>query len=228
MGDPLIRKIIVLGLLMLLLLCAGQALGIVVPDPAEVLGGQAVLYMEDYVYSSDWTCDGYTFASPRDWDGFLRKYTLLSRASGFSVEHTVEDGMDAWLLKDGKTRRGMLVPNFRGSLLLLVDQNAMLSTLPAATPVPTATPAPVVQPTPAVQPKPTDSTISEDGFWIEDFVMQDCPQCVGGRCPLCNGSGRKIRAGGSWDDGVFCTEFCTNCFGTGMIEVEQMVWVPFE
>ncbi len=65
-------------------------------------------------------------------------------------------------------------------------------------------------------------TSSSGGHWEWRTVEKDCPSCVGGRCPVCNGTGVYRLYG----EAVPCRIFCSACNGLGTITQQEYVYVP--
>ena len=63
---------------------------------------------------------------------------------------------------------------------------------------------------------------SSGGHWEWRTVEKDCPSCVGGRCPVCNGTGVYRLYG----EAVPCRIYCSSCNGLGTITQQEYVYVP--
>lgn len=185
------------------------------PDPALLIGTEAVLFQQDYQYDAETFCDAYTLPMPDDWDEFLVTYILLAKDAGYTVYEAEESGMSLWLVEDSQGRIARLVPYFRGSLLLIV-QKGMEYTAPAAlTPLPTKTPnAYNVSNGSSYSVSGNYSASSDDDgewVWIEEEV--DCTYCIAGECSLCNGSGTYQFLGVKRS----CDKECSACDGQGYV-----------
>ncbi len=72
---------------------------------------------------------------------------------------------------------------------------------------------------PDVTARPSET--SSDGHWEWQTVEKDCPSCVGGTCPICDGTGTYHLYGQS----VSCPRDCTACDGRGSYTQEVYVFV---
>ncbi len=95
----------------------------VVPDPESLLGKGSVL-QRDYLFSAGYTCTAYTYPLPENAESFIASYTKQGQTNGLAVETTAVEGYDALKLTDSTNKYALLVMNFNGSTLLLV-QNGM-------------------------------------------------------------------------------------------------------
>ncbi len=96
----------------------------VVVDPAELLGTEGTVLQEDYQFSANYICTAYVYDMPADADSFVSAYTQRMEDNGFTAEQTPVDGIDGWSYTWTDGTYALLVPDFDGSLLLLV-QNGM-------------------------------------------------------------------------------------------------------
>ena len=69
---------------------------------------------------------------------------------------------------------------------------------------------------------PGNSGGGSTGHWEWQKVKVDCPSCVGGICPLCNGSGVYRMYGQS----IPCERRCSVCDGLGYFYQDEYVYVP--
>lgn len=187
------------------------------PDPGDVLGKNGVVLQADYPYSPNYICTAYTFPLPNDWNAFLSAYTALLKAAHYEISPAMEDGKQVYLIEDSRHRLAMLVPNFQGSLLFLVERGMDY----LSTPTP---PPPTVPPTLAPQKQTSSYTTpaSNGGHWEWQTTKQDCFACVGGVCDLCHGSGVYRLYG----EQVICPQKCQTCDGLGYWESRQYVFIP--
>ena len=74
---------------------------------------------------------------------------------------------------------------------------------------------------PAGDPDPSRTDDSSGGHWEWQTVEKDCPSCVGGRCPVCNGTGTYRLYG----EAVPCDRDCSACDGKGTITQQEYVFV---
>lgn len=208
----------------LLILCAvfpfaiAHALGSeALPDPALLLGTEAVLFQQDYQYDALTLCDAYTLPMPADWEEFLIEYIPMAKRAGYTVTEAQESGMALWMLEDSKGRIARLVPNFRGSLLLIVQKGMDYAAPAALTPLPTSTP--VVENNAYNASGGSlysgnfnaSSSADDDGEWVWIEEEYDCTYCTAGECSLCNGSGTYQFLGVKRS----CDKECSACDGRG-------------
>ena len=227
------KKGFILLLLPLLLITSASAAGLSgllngageLPDPADILGVNPILYQED-VSEGGMLYTAYTFPMPKNLNGFLSDYGAAAQKAGYAVSQSTFMDMDAWQISSG-SRSAYLVPDFRGSLLFLVHTGLVYR--PTPTPRPTPVPTPTPTPRPASESGGSSSsssssyTPSYSGGHVEYVeVKQDCFACTNGRCDLCNGSGWYRMYG----ERVPCTMYCTTCNGLGYWYTTQPVWVP--
>lgn len=93
----------------------------VVVDPAELLGTAGRVLQEEYQFSSNYVCTAYVYGMPADLDGFITAYTQQMADNGFAAEQTLVDGADGWSYTWTDGTYALLVPDFEGSVLLLVQ-----------------------------------------------------------------------------------------------------------
>ena len=186
------------------------------PDPEMLLRGGAVLH--EAVFRLDGGLDGvaYSYPMPDDWELFLQEYAVLCGAAGYAVTQETQLNLPAWRVESGG-KAAWLIPDYRGSLLLVVDRGIPFAPIP--TPEPTATPKPTPQP--QWPPSGGSSGGSAGGHVEYVTVQQDCFACVGGVCDLCNGSGVYRMYGVAVD----CSRTCGTCNGTGWLITQLPVWV---
>ena len=183
------------------------------PDPKDVLLNGATLYMEGFQLDDGKSGIAYAYPMPEDWTDFLKAYTALCTAAGYTMEKGVQLNKPAWqIVCSGLS--AWLIPEYSGCLLLVVDREIPFQPIP--TPVPTPTPKPT--PVPKATAMPTQVP---DGHWEYIEVEQDCFACVNGVCDLCNGTGTYRMYGAS----VSCSRTCETCDGRGYWITKQAVWV---
>ena len=93
----------------------------VVVDPAELLGTEGTVLQEDYQFSANYICTAYVYDMPADADGFVSAYTQRMEGNGFTAEQTPVDDADGWSYTWTDGTYALLVPDFDGSVLLLVQ-----------------------------------------------------------------------------------------------------------
>ena len=93
----------------------------VVVDPAELLGTEGTVLREDYQFSANYICTAYVYDIPADVDGFVSAYTQRMEDNGFTAEQTPVDDADGWSYTWTDGTYALLVPDFDGSVLLLVQ-----------------------------------------------------------------------------------------------------------
>ena len=96
----------------------------VVPDPAELLGREGKVLQENYQFAAEYICTAYTYPLPEDMDAFKAAYAKQAQENGFSVAETQVEGYGALQLSLSDGTSALLVPDFDGAALLLV-QNGM-------------------------------------------------------------------------------------------------------
>lgn len=92
------------------------------PDPCLAIDdydGVGTLYMKDYQFSADYLCDAYIY--PRQPSKFIGDYTVVLREFGYTMTETTVDGLAGYSIQNGDGKVALLVPNFEGNLLLLVE-----------------------------------------------------------------------------------------------------------
>ena len=147
------------------------------PDPAKVTDSYGTLMQADYAFSSDYLCDAYIYERPRTINAFTDEYFSLCRKAGYTVTETTVDGVNAYSIQADDAHYALLVTNFDGQMLLLVQKGMDFS------------------PTP-----------SYPGGHVEYVaVKQDCFACTNGRCDLCNGSGWYRMYGERVPCTMYCT-----------------------
>lgn len=183
------------------------------PDPEGLLDGGATFYDGSFELDEGVRGVAYTYPMPENWTLFLMEYTALCEEAGYTVEKGMQLYQPAWQV-GSNNRFAWLIPEYKGSLLVVVDKEIPFAPIP--TPEPTATPGPTAIPKPTAVPTSVPS-----GHWAYIPTQQDCFACVGGTCDLCNGSG-WYRAYG---EEVPCSTYCQTCDGLGWWETTSMVWV---
>ena len=184
----------------LLMLCA-SACAQVLPDAGAWLDVRVQQHMEDYAYSADYVCGVWVY--PRDSRTGERMALWLMEAldAGYAIQKTTVDGEAAYRMEDSAGRYALMLPDYQGAVMLMVQNGMRYAPLEATpTPPPAATPAPA----PA-----QGGTSGVRWEWVD--VQRDCPSCANGRCDLCNGSGIYRLYG----EEVICPILCTSCDGLG-------------
>lgn len=92
------------------------------PDPAEVTEKTGALLSADYAFAADYLCDAYVYAPVGNVQNFMDQYTILCRNAGYSVNKTVVDGADGYSIQNGSGPYAMLVPEYGGQMMLLVQK----------------------------------------------------------------------------------------------------------
>lgn len=92
------------------------------PDPSEALDELGSLLMADYAFSEDYLCDAYVYNRPGSVNTFIDKYTQLCRNAGYSVAETTVDGAAGYMIKNSSDPYALLVTDFEGQMLLLVEK----------------------------------------------------------------------------------------------------------
>lgn len=145
------------------------------PDPAELVGSEGSLLAEDFQYSADYLCDAYLYANPENWDGFFLNYEAMLVESGYTATLTEDGGRVVYRLEQAGTGEcALLVPNFQGHMLLLIQQGmafAAAAEEPAAAPDPTL--KPTAEPTPEPTPEPT-AELTPAPTPEEDYLQVTC------------------------------------------------------
>lgn len=186
------------------------------PDPEVLIGSGAMFYAESFELTDGSRGIAYTYSMPENWTLFLVEYTALCEDAGYTVEKGVQLYQPAWCVESGG-KSAWLIPEYKGSLLVVVDRNIPFAPVP--TPEPTATPRPTTAP--SVTTAPQMGGGGSGGHWEYIVTKQDCFACTGGTCDLCDGSG-WYRAYG---EKVPCSRYCQTCDGLGWWETTTMVWV---
>ena len=92
------------------------------PDPSEALGELSTLLQENYAFADDYICDAYIYSRPGSVNNFVDKYTQLCRDAGYTLAQTTVDGADGYSIQNGSGKYALLVPDFDGQRLLLVQK----------------------------------------------------------------------------------------------------------
>ena len=93
------------------------------PDPCLAIedhDGVGTLYMKDYQFSADYVCDAYLY--PRQQSKFIGEYTRVLRDFGYTLTETTVDGLAGYSIQCGDGKEALLVTNFEGRMLLLVEK----------------------------------------------------------------------------------------------------------
>lgn len=96
----------------------------VVPDAADFTATAKTVLQKNYEYVTGLFFTAYTYAMPNDVAAFTEAYTAEAEKNGFTVEQTTVEGYDARQITWTDGTYALLVPNFGGQVLLLV-QNGM-------------------------------------------------------------------------------------------------------
>lgn len=223
------RKLMVLLICMLLAANSANAGGLSgllsaaelsdLPDPKELLHGGAMFYDGSFELDGGGCGVAYTYPMPEQWDFFLLAYTALCEEAGYTVEKGTQLYQPAWKVENcGK--HAWLIPEYKGSLLVVVDRNIPFAPVP--TPEPTATSRPTAVPSaPNVSQTGGGFGGSASGHWESVSVQQDCFACINGVCKLCNGSGVYRLYGTE----TSCSTYCQTCDGLGWWPTTTQVWV---
>ncbi len=217
------RKLLICIICLLLAFGSAQASGLAgllggaqlndLPDPEVLLEGGATFYEGSFKLDDGVRGVAYVYPMPENWTLFLMEYTVLCEEAGYTVEKGMQLSQPAWRVESGG-KSAWLIPEYRGSLLVVADRE--IPFVPIPTPEPTATPRPTAVPKPTAVP-----TSIPSGHWEYIITQQDCFACVGGVCDLCGGSG-WYRAYG---ETVPCSKLCQTCDGWGWWETTTSVWV---
>ncbi len=219
-----LRKCLALLLIFLCLPGCGQAAeSCTFPDMGYLLTTEVIPGQTNYAFSETFVCDAYYWDYPSDWKAkFDPHLPLLPMLHGWTYEATQVEGHDAYAFTGPNGETAILVPRFGKQLLLLVPVGCQLvwpgpvEPTPEPTAIPTAEPA--SQPDWDVYVPDTSSS----GSWEWQYNEVDCPECFGGRCPVCNGSGIYRNFGVSVD----CDPDCAACDGKGTFMQRDYVYVP--
>ena len=93
------------------------------PDPCLALNDPDMvgkLYQADYQFSEDYLCDAYIY--PYLGKGFVSDYTDLLREFGYTLTETTVDGVSGYSIQRGDGLEALLVLNFNGQTLFLVEK----------------------------------------------------------------------------------------------------------
>lgn len=88
------------------------------PDPAAVLNVEGSLLQADYAFSSDYLCDAYVYEYAQT---DVQAYLTAAEKAGFENRAVLIDGQNGYELT-ANDQTAMLVPDFSGKLLLLVEK----------------------------------------------------------------------------------------------------------
>ena len=92
------------------------------PDPSEALGELGELLQADYAFAQDYICDAYIYSRPSSVSSFIDKYTQLCRSAGYTLSQTTVDGAAGYSIQNGSGEYALLVTDFDGMMLLLVQK----------------------------------------------------------------------------------------------------------
>ena len=159
----------------------------------------------------------YIYPMPEQWNLFLLEYTVMCEKANYTVEKGRQLHQPAWKV-ESCGRQAWLIPEYKGSLLVVVDKNIPFAPVP--TPEPTAVPRQTAAPAATNVPQ-TGGTSGSSGHWEALSVQQDCFACINGVCDLCNGSG-VYRLYGTETP---CSTYCQTCDGLGWWTTTTQVWV---
>lgn len=196
---------VLLALLVLLPACCFAA---PLPDLAPFLNAEGRQQLADYAYSDEYLCNVWVFPRNSYTEAGCGYWMLDCLESGFALHKTSVEGYDAYVAADSAGRSAMLLPDYGGVVMLMVE-----TTLPYAPALPTEAPAPTAAP-------PADAGAS-GGHWETVSVEVDCPSCTNGVCKLCHGSGTYRLYG----EAVACDKECSACDGAGSYTSTRTVWV---
>lgn len=104
------------GLISSTTLLPDPCLAIVEDDPDMV----GKLYRADYQFSEDYLCDAYLY--PYLGKGFVSKYTSILKDFGYTITETKVDGVDGYSIQRGDGLEALLILNFDGQTLFLVEK----------------------------------------------------------------------------------------------------------
>lgn len=88
-----------------------------VEDDPDMVGR---LYQADYQFSEDYLCDAYIY--PYLGKRFVADYTNVLRKFGYTITQTQVDGVDGYSIQRGDGLEALLVLNFNGETLFLVEK----------------------------------------------------------------------------------------------------------
>lgn len=95
----------------------------VLPDPADTLGSEGTVLMEDYQFSAGYLCTAYTYPMPADMSQFIASYGAAAEANGYTVTEETVDGLPGYRIALAEGPYALMVPDFQGVLLLLVQKD---------------------------------------------------------------------------------------------------------
>lgn len=93
------------------------------PDPCLALDDPNMvgkLYQADYQFSADYLCDAYIY--PYLGRKFISDYTEVLRRFGYTIAQTKVDGVDGYSIQRGDGLEALLVLDFDGQTLFLVEK----------------------------------------------------------------------------------------------------------
>lgn len=95
------------------------------PDPCLVFADEdhdmvGKLYQADYQFSADYLCDAYVY--PYLGRSFVAEYTILLKDFGYTITETKVDGVNGYSIQRGDGLEALLVLNFDGQTLFLVEK----------------------------------------------------------------------------------------------------------
>jgi len=94
----------------------------VLPDPGEILGEEGSIVKENYSFAANYLCTAYAYPLAKDADAFRQEYISRARRGGFAAEETTVEGYDALRLALPDGAYALLLPDFDGQMLLLVQK----------------------------------------------------------------------------------------------------------
>ncbi len=95
------------------------------PDPCLALVEEdpdmvGKLYQADYQFSADYLCDAYLY--PYLGRNFVSDYTYILKKFGYTITETKVDGVDGYSIQRGDGLEALLVLDFDGQTLFLVEK----------------------------------------------------------------------------------------------------------
>lgn len=90
---------------------------VLVEDDPDMVGK---LYQADYQFSEDYLCDAYIY--PYLGRKFVSDYTVLLKDFGYTITETKVDGVDGYSIQRGDGLEALLVLDFDGKTLFLVEK----------------------------------------------------------------------------------------------------------
>lgn len=93
------------------------------PDPIIAMENPAdigTLLQADYAFSDDYLCDAYVY--PRQTSRFYSSYSSVLRAFGYTMTETTVDGLEGYSISWGDGKEALLVKDFDGQMLFLVEK----------------------------------------------------------------------------------------------------------